>query len=187
MANLITAIQLLESLGLTDMLIPFVLIFAVVFAIVANVKLFKRNINIIVALVTSLLTVIPHITGTYPKCLDIILIINSAVPKVGMLLIGILMFLLVVGLLGINLDFFTKALPFIAIAIAGITAYNFLTSNTLGCGTILTIPASLMDLLPYLLALLLLLALILFATGGKESKGKAGPKKPEKGPYGPES
>ena len=174
-------------MGLTDMLVPFVLIFAVVFAVLANVKLFKRKISIIVALVVSLLTVIPHVTGSYSKCYDVVLIINSALPKMGMVLIGMLMFLLVVGVLGVKLDFFTKALPFIVIAIAGITVYNFLTSNFLGCGVILTIPTSIIGLLPFLIPLLVLLAIILFTIGGKDSKGKNGPKKPGKGPYGPEN
>jgi hypothetical protein len=169
MANLQSVILQLEAMGLTDLLVPFMLIFAVIFAILNAIKLFKKNINLVVALAISLLTIIPHITGSYPPCYDVVKIINSAAPKIGLVVISIIMFLLVVGLFGLKLNFFEKFMPYIAIVIVIITAYSFLSSNTEGCSILkgITLPSSQWT---YFLPLVALFVAILFITGGKAAK-----------------
>ncbi len=97
----------LESYGLTDALLPFLLIFAVVFAILQKVKIFgkdKRNINVILALVIGLLVVIPHVTNSYPPGGDVVEIMNNAIPNVSLILISIIMLLILVGVFGSEID-----------------------------------------------------------------------------------
>ena len=97
----------LEQYGLTDALLPFLLIFAVVFAILQKVKIFgkgKKNINVILSLVIGLLVVIPHVTNSYPPGQDVVEIMNNAIPNVSIILIAIVMLLILVGVFGSEVD-----------------------------------------------------------------------------------
>ena len=104
MATLVDIILRLDEMGLTDILLPFMLIFALMFAILNNVGLFgaKKNINQFLALTISLMVVVPHVTGSYPAGKDIVLIINSAIPNVTGVVIGAIMFLILIGLFGLK-------------------------------------------------------------------------------------
>jgi hypothetical protein len=96
----------LQYWGLTDVLLPFILIFTIVFAIMQKVKPLgaekERNkpFNVIIALVMALAVIIPHVMGYYPPDADIVNIINAALPQVSIVLVAILMVLLIVGLFG---------------------------------------------------------------------------------------
>src|SRR3989338_653071 len=60
-----TLIQYFQSYGVMDFLLPFILVFTIIYAVTATVPLFKdqKNFRVIIALVLSLLFVVPHITG----------------------------------------------------------------------------------------------------------------------------
>ena len=61
--------QSLERWGLTDIMLPFLLVFVLVFAVLEKTAVLgadKKNFNVIVALVLALATIIPHATSTYP-------------------------------------------------------------------------------------------------------------------------
>lgn len=95
------ALYYLESIGLTDVILPFILIFTVVFAILQKAKIFgseSKKYNIVFALVVSLLVVIPHVTGRYPPGADVVDIINQAIPGVSVLIIAVIMFLVLAGI-----------------------------------------------------------------------------------------
>lgn len=96
-----SALYTLESWGLTDVILPFVLIFTVIFAILQKAKIFgpdSKKYNIVFALAISLLVVIPHVTGTYPGGVDAVDIINQAIPSISVLAIAIIMFLVLAGI-----------------------------------------------------------------------------------------
>ena len=61
--NLEYILQLWESWGLMDVILPFLLIFAVVYAIADKVKLLgeNKNTHIILALVMALAVIMPHV------------------------------------------------------------------------------------------------------------------------------
>ena len=113
MTSFVTVFQSLEALGLTDVLLPFILIFAVVFAILGTVNIFgknSKNINIIVALCIALLVVVPHVTGTYPPNGDVVKIINSSIPNVSAVIIAIVMMMLLIGVFGVRFNLSQKPL-----------------------------------------------------------------------------
>lgn len=92
---------------LTDALLPFMLIFTVIYAILRRSKILgegKNNFNGVVSLVIALLVIIPHISGTYPYDRDVVQIINSAIPNISIFIILILMGLLLVGIWGVELN-----------------------------------------------------------------------------------
>ena len=98
--NFIEFFQTLESWGLTDALLPFLLIFVIIFAILQRTKLLgegKKNFNLVIALVIALGVVIPHLTRSYPPGADVVEIINSALPQVSLLIVAILMLLIMLG------------------------------------------------------------------------------------------
>ena len=101
MAAMQSALYSLESWGLTDVILPFVLIFTVIFAILQKAKIFgaeSKKYNVVFALAISLLVVIPHVTGTYPAGLDAVDIINQAIPSISVLAIAVIMFLVLAGI-----------------------------------------------------------------------------------------
>jgi len=93
-------IRSLESFGLLDSLLPFILIFAVLFAVLQKTKVIgegRRQFNTVIALVISLMVIIPHVTQSYPPGQDIVVIINTALPQVSLLVIAVLAALLLIG------------------------------------------------------------------------------------------
>ena len=97
----------LEYWGLSDVILPFILIFTIVFAVMQRVKPLGREsdpktkaFNVVIALVMALAVIIPHVLGYYPADADIVNIINNALPQVSIVLVAILMVLLIVGLFG---------------------------------------------------------------------------------------
>lgn len=100
--NLGEAIQLLDSWGVYEVLLPFILIFAIVFAILNKVNILgkKRNVHVGIALVTSLTVVIVHVKDVLPEERDAVSIINKMIPQFSLLLVILFVFLLLISVLG---------------------------------------------------------------------------------------
>ncbi|MFH1510328.1 MAG: hypothetical protein ABIF10_01450 [Candidatus Woesearchaeota archaeon] len=99
----VDALRNIEEWGLSDVLLPFLLVFTIIFAILQKTNVLgkeKRNWNTIVAMVIALLFVVPHIMGTYPGNSDPVEIVNKALPNVSIVIIAIVMFLILIGLMG---------------------------------------------------------------------------------------
>ena len=94
--------------GLTDALLPFLLIFTVIFAVLQKTKVIggtdKKNLNVVLALVIALMVVIPHLTGQYPPDKDVVEIINAAIPSVSLVIIAIVMLILLIGIWGVEVN-----------------------------------------------------------------------------------
>lgn len=90
----------LEKLGLVDAVLPFILIFAIVFTVTTRTKVLgeQRNVHMLVALVISLLVIVPHVLGTYPPGADVVNIINTALPNVSLLIVIIVAVLILLGI-----------------------------------------------------------------------------------------
>jgi len=101
--NLENFVRILESWGLTDVLLPFLLIFIIIFAILQKTNILgagKKNFNVGLAVIIGALVVIPHILGTYPPNGDVVDIINKALPQVSIIVVAVVMVLILIGLLG---------------------------------------------------------------------------------------
>ncbi len=96
------AMILLEEWGVSDVLLPFILVFTVSFAVLQKAKIFgeERKYNAIVALVLGLAVVIPHSLNYYPPEYDVVNIMNSALPGVSLALIMVIMFILILSVFG---------------------------------------------------------------------------------------
>lgn len=93
----------LENYGLTDALLPFLLIFTIMFAMFQKTKILgagKKNFNVMVSFIIAAMVVIPHITNTYPSRYDLVEILNQALPDVSIVVVAVVMALLLIGLFG---------------------------------------------------------------------------------------
>lgn len=101
--NLEEFVEIVNSWGLRDVMLPFLLVFVIIFAILAKVRILgedKKKYNLVIALVVALLVVIPHITGKYPDNFDPVDIMNEALPNISIVIVAALGALLVIGSFG---------------------------------------------------------------------------------------
>jgi|TARA_B100001964_G_scaffold180511_1_gene199450 hypothetical protein len=92
--------RVLERWGMVDVMLPFLLIFTLIFAVLEKTKILgeeKRNLNSALALIFSLIVVIPHVTGNLPANFDPVLIINSALPAVSLVVVAIISLMIMIG------------------------------------------------------------------------------------------
>ena len=99
----------LEEAGILDVVLPFILVFTIVFAVLQKTKILgedkdgkpRKNFNAVIALVMGLAVVIPHVIGSYPSPeSDVVLIINNALPNVSAVMVAVIMLLLIMGVFG---------------------------------------------------------------------------------------
>ena len=121
-------VRTLENWGLTDVMLPFLLIFVIVYAILQKTKILgegKKNLNAVVAIVMGALVVIPHVTGRFPREADPVIIINDALPQISIVLVAIVFLLVLIGAFGQDMVLLGMTMPgwilFTSIAIIVIT------------------------------------------------------------------
>jgi len=104
----------LDQWGLSDVLLPFLLIFVLVYALLQKTKILgdeKKNLNIVVAIVMGMLIVVPHVTHRFPQNADPVDIINSALPQVSVVLVAIVFLLVMIGVFGQDYVFLGVTMP----------------------------------------------------------------------------
>ena len=88
-----------QQFGVLDFLLPFLLIFTAIYAIMSRVKIFKDNkFNVIISLVIALVTVGQHVL--YPTEFSVVSVINRALPEFAFIIIVIILALILVGAVG---------------------------------------------------------------------------------------
>lgn len=123
----------LEYYGFIDVIMPFLLIFTIIYAVLERVGVFKeKKYNIIITISISLLAIMPHVL--YPADDDIVSIINNALPQFAIVTIAIVLFMIMSGLLvskeGKFLSIATWLAPWIALAIIGVIFLRAMYPNT---------------------------------------------------------
>ncbi|MBU90580.1 hypothetical protein CMO94_03470 [Candidatus Woesearchaeota archaeon] len=95
-----TAFITLENLGFVDVVLPFLLIFTVLFAVLEKTKILgeeKRSMNTGIAIIFALIVVIPHVTGNFPAGFDPVEIINAALPAVSIVVVAVIALMILIG------------------------------------------------------------------------------------------
>ena len=108
MTQMVTLYDMIETtvrMGVWDVLLPFMLIFTIVYATLTtsvwggdDQKKFAK----VVSLVLALGVVIPHVIGAYPPGMNVVEIINTALPNVALVAVAILGLFILLGLFGID-------------------------------------------------------------------------------------
>jgi hypothetical protein len=92
----------LEQFGIVDIIIPFILIFTILYAVLQKIQLFgkdtSKKYNVVIALGIALLSITPHATGRYGD-FDVVNVINNSLPQIGLILIALVLLMVLIGLL----------------------------------------------------------------------------------------
>jgi len=164
------SIEYLQNIGVFDYVLPFLLIFAIVFAALEKTKILgtdKTNINAVVSLVIGLLLISRQ---------EIVAIINEFLPNISLILVVILMSLLLISVIagdefkGLNNGLLTMGI------IVVITAVVIALANPVGYGSFSLTQREIVSLLQIAVPVGALLLIILFVVGGRR-KGDADKKK----------
>ena len=117
--------QYFEAYGVMDFLLPFILVFTIIYAVTAKLALFRehKQFRVVIALVLALLFVVPHITGNYPLGYDPVQVMNQSLPSISLVSVAAIMVLLLMGIFGA--DFSAAAAPWLAITSLGFVVYIF--------------------------------------------------------------
>ncbi|HIG93152.1 TPA: hypothetical protein HA242_05910 [Candidatus Woesearchaeota archaeon] len=123
-----------QTYGVMDFLLPFILVFTIVFAVMQKTKILgdKKNFNVVIALVLALLFVVPHIIGSYPLGYDPVQVMNETLPSISLVAVAAIMLLILMGIFGTK--FSTSAVPIIALVAIGFVIYIFGASLNLWTG-----------------------------------------------------
>ncbi|MFH1439982.1 MAG: hypothetical protein ABIG89_05415 [Candidatus Woesearchaeota archaeon] len=113
-----------------DIVLPMLLFFIILFVGLNNTKIMKKNQAIVVAIILSFITVLPHITNTYPPCYDPVTMINNAVPQFGLMILVLFTFLIILFVIGIR-DYSSRFWTgILAIGSFAFIAYTFYASKS---------------------------------------------------------
>jgi len=123
--------RILQDTGFYEYILPFILVFAILFAILEKTKILggddqgtpKTNINVVLSFVIALIVIIQT---------EIVTVINTYLSKMALVIIVILIFMLVLGMLGGDVSH-AGGVPIIGIIIAILAVIWALTPN-LGVG-----------------------------------------------------
>ncbi|MDP7647098.1 MAG: hypothetical protein QGH82_03370 [Candidatus Woesearchaeota archaeon] len=105
--GVVGAAKMLERSGFMDLILPLLLFFAVFFAILQKVELFKtkegktdRKLNTVIALALGLSIVVPHAAGVLPAQYDPVLVLQGILPSSGIVIIVALFAVMLLGFAG---------------------------------------------------------------------------------------
>ncbi len=131
MADFRGAMAYLADIGVADVLLPFIIVFTVTFAVLQKTKILGdptgqgKKFNTMVSFVLGLGIVIPHILGAYPPGADLVVIMNSFLPSVSIFAVLIVMVMLIVGVFGYGFDINKTGGGVIALLCAIVVVYIF--------------------------------------------------------------
>jgi hypothetical protein len=165
----------LDSWGVTDILLPFILIFTIVFAVLQKSKVLgedSKKFNVIIALVMGLSVVIPHALGAYPYNLDPVIILNSILPQVSVVIVAIMLMLVLIGVFGAKIKVGGTSLAGI-VSIFAFIVILIIFANQLGWFTLPQIFDTIFmneDILAIVVMILVFALIIGFVTGSDKDK-----------------
>ena len=170
----------LERVGFVDVLLPFLLVFTVIFAVLDKTKIMgegKRNLSIGVALIFALMVVIPHVTGNFPAGYDPVKIINAALPSVSLVVIAVIALMILIGVFAHDRLMLGMTAPG-WVGLFSVVAIIFIFGSSAGWWNV-GVMAWLedvfgSDIIAVLIMLLVFGIIIAFVTGGGEAESKGG-------------
>lgn len=112
-----------------DIILPFLLIFAVLYLGLSRMKAFKKNISIVLALCISLLVIITHLKEGFSPCYDLVVIINNAMPQFGLVVLALISFVFIIAAIGIK-EIKGPLMGLAAAGAIGVIIYIFFSSTS---------------------------------------------------------
>ncbi len=90
----------LNQWGLTDVLLPFLLIFTVLFAVLQKTRILgkgSKKYNVVVSFVMAFMFVMPHVLGEKVLGYDPVALLNSVLPTASVVVVAFVLLLLFIG------------------------------------------------------------------------------------------
>lgn len=153
----------LEGSGVYEYLLPFLLIFSILFAILEKTQIFtgKKNVNIIVSLIIALIFVTQF---------SLVYALNQFLPKVSLFIVVAVMALILFGIFGAQTGQGLGSLGLIIGAIASLFAIYWALSPSLG----FELPYWVQYNWDVIIVIIIIVIVIALITGGSSSEsGKA--------------
>ncbi|MGM5482638.1 MAG: hypothetical protein ACQESF_04205 [Nanobdellota archaeon] len=153
--------------GFVELVVPFVVFFALLFVAISKTKYFDKKLACLFSGILSLIVVLTHVMGRYQKCWDIVDIMNLAFPKLGFVILGFIVFFVLLLFMGVDTNFLLKYPRFLFFSSLIIIGYIVLTSKPRGCTTFefSELP------LGWIVFCVFLILMILFWKKGDDSQG----------------
>ncbi len=162
----------LQSLGFYEFLLPFLLIFTIVFAVLEKTKIFgttsdgetRRNINGVIALIMGLLIV---------SNFEVVDRLNLFLPKISLFLVVAIMVMILFGLFGANIEHGLGGWLWIGAAIVTLVAVWWALSPTMGLDFFVPFWVSNNWEVIIVLVIVLIIIFAVIGGGGKDKTGNA--------------
>ena len=123
----------MEESGFIELVIPFIIIFCLVYLILQGMRKFGKAPNIALSFTMALIPVVLHVLGRFPPCWDVIVMMNNSMTWFAKIMIALLVFFFILGLFGIQVSFLRRAIGWIAIGTTIVITYIMLNSRGPGC------------------------------------------------------
>lgn len=163
-------IYTMQQYGVIDVLLPFALIFGIIYAVLDKWGPFKgaenKKINALIGISIALLAIVPHVTGQGP---DIVAMLNQALPEIGLLVVAIVLLMVVTGLAGKpdKPNWINSAAPWIALGLLLIIFLRALFPQYMWGQLFYWMNAPFIDFIVALLIMTVIVWLIVGKSGGK--------------------
>lgn len=167
--------QALNLIGpdLVEVILPFILVFTVVYAISSQIPQLKQKprMQMMISIVIALLVIIPHVTSNYYYGeVDVVEVINQSIPQVALLIIAVVMALMLIGALSQNdndMSFHMRWLKWVALIVVAL-----IFIDNIGIGSIsgysLTSWFGDPDFQAIIIIIIIFAVLVKFITGSRE-------------------
>jgi hypothetical protein len=168
--------------GFYNSIIPFFLVFTIVFAFMQKVAVFggrtgaHKKYNIVVALAIALIVIIPHVTNAYPRGQDPVEIFMTAIPGVALWIVAIMMGIILLATFGLklmpesggNLNGFVTIVSFLIVGLIFAASAGWIPPDVLGWLGLRDSSVQMMVLIIAIIAIILF-----FVLGGDDSNDPA--------------
>ncbi len=118
----------LEGFGIGDVLLPFLLLFTIFYAVLNKSKILgedKKNLNLVISIILAISPIIAHVTGNLPSGYDPVIVINKAIPYVMLLLTASILLAFLMALVGLNIEnYWEKSYSLITLILVNIFIAN---------------------------------------------------------------
>lgn len=138
-ANLRIAFTELQRWGFRDFFLPFLLFFAIIFAVLQQIKLFTdekggpdRKINAVISGVMSAMIVVPHVVGGIYKTFDPVDVMYNILPASAFIIITVAIVSILMGLVDTEVP--APLMLFIGFGAVAIIVYLFMSNIFPGIG-----------------------------------------------------
>lgn len=123
-----------DKFQIIDFFIPLLIFTALFYVGLSKVEVLKKNkSNAILAVSLAAIVVMMHVMGRIPRCWDAVAILIAALPKLGFFMIGLLLFIIVLGIVGVADSFFVEWRGWTLLALLIMLVYSFMTSRGPDC------------------------------------------------------